>query len=201
MIKRAIIILVVVNLTGFIISCCEEVIHFKWIKLTSELIDNSESVPKITDLDSINRQAFGINLSLQDSVLFYSSIIPQFINTASATSCARHYEGSNTIKDVIIKTLYDFDGLKLKNSDISEYFSARLSQDINSNYSSISEIVAKFNNRNTLNNRDVHGNEDKSFDLFLMDPITAIDTCQFQIEIRFSDSTSISCITRKFKLY
>ena len=200
MIKRALIIIAVINLIGIINSCCEEDINYKWIRVSTELIDNSGNAPIITSLDRINKKAFGIRVYLQDSVLYYS-YLPKFYNTAYATSCSHNYIAANSVKDISVKTLYDFDSIKTKNSEISDYFTSRLSQDINSDYYNISEIVSKFNNRNNLHNADKNGNNEDSFDLFLMKQSNTNDTCQFQIEIKFTDETSIKCLTRKLILF
>lgn len=200
MIKRVLIIILSLNLIGIIISCCEEDVNYKWIRVSTELIDNSGNAPVISNLDKINKNAFGIRVFLQDSILYYS-YLPKFYNTAYATSCSRNYIASNTVKEIAVKTLYDFDGLKTKNSEISDYFTARLSQDIKSDYYSISEIVSKFNDRNNLHNADEHGNNEEAFDLFLMKQPNKIDTCQFQIEIKFTDEKSIKCLTRKLILF
>jgi len=195
MIKKVLIIIVVLNLIGLINSCCETELNYKWIGVSSEIIDNSAVAPVISNSDSINKMAYGIRLHLKDSFLYYTHL-PTFFNITYATSCDKKDVEIHTIKNIIIKTLYDFDDVKLKNADISNYFLARISTETTSNYSSILEIANRFNDKNSIDYKD-----DDSFDLFLMKQPSKIDTCRFQIEINLSDSSSISCTTRTIKLY
>ena len=194
MIKKILIIIAVLNLIGLINSCCETDLNYKWIGVSSEIIDNSAVDPVICHSDSVNKMAYGIRLHLKDSFLFYTHL-PTFFNSTYATSCNKKYIGIHTIKNITIKTLYDFDDVKLKNADISDYFLARISIE-RSYYSSIAEIANRLNDRDNLTYDD-----DDTFDLFLMKQPSKTDTCRFKIEINLSDSSSISCTTRTIKLY
>lgn len=200
MIKRFLIIVVVANLVGIVMSCCKEDIYFKWVRISTELIDNSGIVPNVTSMDRINKNAFGIRIYLQDSILYYACL-PRFYNSAYATTCARNYISSSVIKDVSVTTLYDFDEVKTKGTEMSDYFTARLSQDYKSDYCSIPDIIIKFNDRNSFPNLDGYGRDKEAFDLFLMEQSNKKDTCQFQVEIKFKDETSIKCLTRKLILF
>lgn len=142
-------------------------------------LDNTSQKPKIADLDSIYSPAYGIRITILDSLEIITIGDEIFIMSPKITK-------------ISIETVYDLNSEYPANSDITNLFVPRYSDDTDCNYSSFNKII---------------DNIDKSYtipvilDIFLL-PTTIINNeCKFKIIFDFDDNSQIVNETTKVKLY
>ncbi len=180
MIKKALIIILTVNVISLIQSCCTEEYQYKWTDFNFEIIDNTGEYPVLTDEKELNKNALGFRVTLQDTVMYLAQSF-KLINECYATSCSEKYTRTHNLSSIKIKSLLEYSQKYPKDSDITELFMARDSENSKGTYISIEEIISKvnesFHNYNGYNN----------FDLYLIDTTAVIGEQRFEMQLTMSD--------------
>ena len=164
------------------------------------------------DLDS--SKLAGISIRLEDEkVGIYDICLNNLLTKAYCTPPPEHYSNHiNSILNIKITTLKDFDQTHLKNTDISEYFSTYLPSSSNARYA--------LNNDNSLSMKNIMSIPDflttvntpfsgkhnqtisytVGFELLLHKLPTNTKEVQFKVEIELSDGLIISETTSNLAL-
>ena len=193
MIKKALLILLIINTISIIQSCCTEEYRYKWTGFKVGVIDNSGAFPELTNDRKVNKNALGFRITFLDTVFFAQMF--KLINECYATSCAEEYTRIHNLSTVKIKTLFDYSQEYAKNSDVSELFMARETENTKAKYISIDEMILKANER-ARNYRIPN-----DFDLYLIDTASSGGEQQFEIVLSLSDGTSYNNMTDTLMLY
>jgi hypothetical protein len=116
----------------YIIPCTSINTPFTWDTIFTNNLNNQYESVMLSSNDSVPKKAYGIRLNFK---------ITPYAGTVSSDSCA-YLVPSDTIIDIKILTIYDFDAIHLANSDVSDYFEiaspASGNQSYNTGYSYIS---------------------------------------------------------------
>lgn len=180
MIKKALIIIVTVGVISLIQSCCTEEYRYKWTNFYFEIIDNTGEYPVLTDEKEINKNALGFRVTLQDTVMYLAQNF-KLINACYSTSCAEEFTRPHNLSSVKIKSLLEYSENYPKDSDITELFMARDSDNFNSTYISIEEMISKVNESSYNYNGYIN------FDLYLTDTTAIIGEQRFDVQLTLSD--------------
>jgi len=196
MIKKGLLIICLFKLIGLIQSCCEENINCYWKDFTMENIDNSDVKPLVTSQLNIRKKAYGIRVTMIDTILFYANL--NLMQNVNATRCGDNYIVNNKLSKIQIMVI-NKNNSAVDSLDVSTSFMARKSNEISNKYVTIQAIIDYLNSPDTFN-------EDRYrltnlFDLYLMDTTNIQDTCKFKINLQFYDNSVISHETSELVLY
>ncbi len=194
MIKKALLIVIVVNLISTFQSCCSEDYTYKWTGFRVQMIDNSGIEPTISENKHIPKKALGLRISMLDTVFFIARNF-KIINTCYATSCGESYTRLHDLNSIFIITLNDYSDHIPAETNITSLFRARLATDINKEYIPINDIVAEINNGYN------HSKQMPDFDLYLMDTSCIGGQQQFEISFILSDGSVFTKQTEIVELY
>lgn len=180
MIKKALIILLALNVISLIQSCCTEEYQYKWTDFSIDVIDNTGESLLITENKEVNKKALGFRVTLQDTVMYLAQSF-KLMNECYATSCAEEYIRVHNLSSIKIKTIFDYSSKYPKDSDITNLFMARESGNTESAYISIDQIISNVNG-------STHSyNGYSNFDLYLIDTTANIGEQIFEIQLTTSD--------------
>lgn len=180
MIKKVFIIILTVNVISLIQSCCTEEYQYKWTDFNFEIIDNAGDYPVLTDNKEVNKKALGFRVTLQDTVMYLAQNF-KLVNECYATSCAEKYTRTHNLSSIKIKSLLVYSQKYPKDSDITELFMARDSENSKGTYITIEEIISKVNE----SSHDYNGYN--NFDLYLIDTTGLIGAQRFEVQLTVSD--------------
>jgi len=197
MIKKSLLIICIIKILGLIQSCCEENINCYWKDFTIDNIDNSNINPLITNQIQIRKKAYGIRVTMIDSLLYYANL--NLVQNVNATSCGQNYIVNKKINKIQIIVL-NKNNLQIDSIDVSKNFKARKSSETNSKYITMQAIIDYLNSPDTFNETSFNST-DSSFDLYLMDTINIQDTCKFKLNLLFYDNSVLSHETSELVLY
>lgn len=194
MIKKVFIIAIAFNLISLLQSCCTEEYDYMWNDFSLTVIDNSGNYPALTDGNEINKKALGFRVTLQDSVIYLAQSI-KLMNTCAATSCGEEYTRTHKLLSARIKTLLAYSEEYPEDSDITELFMARESEDSESTYISVDRIIS------TINANSKGYNISDKFDLYLIDTTAYSGEQLFEIQLTLSDGLTFSQKTDTLTFY
>ncbi len=150
-------------------------------------LDHSGADLFITDESQVKKEAFGLQLQLSRKEDICLIKKPLFISTAYGTSCdcppEKIYQPLDTISNIKITTLQDFDNTHLANTEITDYFQALQSTE----YLPISEFLNRKNGQ-LLSTFDF----ELVLNCMLLIPPTSSGIYQFQVDIALSDGRTFS---------
>ncbi len=179
-------------------SCCScentEVFEISTCSFAVEHINNSGEKPVITSEDEIGKNAYGIQLAMEksESLCFHgkSLFIAPTLNAFKCDCLLDEYIALDTIQDIRVRTVNDFDMEHPAGTDVSEYFFSD-QEDV---YISISDLMLRINGPNFLYNGS------STFNLLLLTaPMQGVEH-QFNIEIDMTDGRSFIEQTDKVDL-
>lgn len=194
MIKKVLIIILTINLITLIQSCCTEEYQYKWTDFSIGILDNSGEYPVLTDNKEVNKNALGLRITLQDTVMYLAQNFT-LVNECYATSCAEEYTRINNLSSIKIITLLDYSSKYPKDSDITQLFMARESGNTKSTYISIDQIISNVNGSSHTYN----GYSD--FDLYLIDTTALIEEQRFKVQLTMSDGNIFTQESDTLKFY
>lgn len=178
----------------FIVSCCDcndtTVYKYTFNSMKTMHIDNSGQSPHYVEGGIIPKEAYGLQIELALSQLAYNkSLNFTGFNTAYAFDCfcppEIAYFAQDTISEIRIITLNDFDITHKANSEISDYFKVLTS----TNYLTIPAYV---------DTPEIIYYEKPEHDIilvYLMKPPAIIGEHRFKVEILLSDGTTLASST------
>lgn len=175
-------------LIELLVACCDcyEPVYFNYTNcsMTISNLDNSGVKPVVTESNTIAKDAFGIRVEIyrNEDICKVKPNHSLIFQSAYAMSCdcppEFQYLPLDSITDVKITSLNDFDSEHLANADVSEYFYVKSGN----GFTEISKFVE--NMHSTLYGLSDSGFE---FDLLLMFPPTLGPEHQFAVEVELSD--------------
>ena len=177
----------------FIVGCCDcpptEYFDYSNCSMQVKNLDNAGAKPVAASSDTISKEAYGIQLSIERSEGICShQTLPLFSSTSYAlTKCKCDYEVHeylDSASSISIITLNDFDQAHPSNSDITAYFKTGGFMEVNSSLPEINQ---------TLYNRD--SVENLVLDVFLFSSPEAAGENQFKIEIGFMNGKTLEATT------
>ena len=200
MIKRILITLLVFHLLAIFQSCCVNEFKFRWDDFDIDILDNSGKIPIITEETNLNKNALGFRISMKilpegmpmPSIVSFPKI--KFISECYATSCDNKWIKQHYLIEIQVITLNDYSDNYPANSDITELFKARKSDETKSDYTSLDNIISIINEQD-----DTYGGW--KFDLFLMDKDAHSGEHIFEIRLKFSDDIEMIKQTATLNLY
>lgn len=180
MIKKVLIVILAVNVISLIQSCCTEEYQYKWTDFSLNILDNSGEYPVLIENKEVNKNALGLRVTLQDTVIYFAQNF-KLMNECYATSCAEKYTRIHNLSTIKIITLLDYSSKYPKDSDITKLFIARESGNTKSLYISIDQIISNVNG----SSHNYNGYSD--FDLYLVDTTATIGEQRFEVQLTMSD--------------
>ncbi|MCF8372315.1 MAG: DUF5034 domain-containing protein [Bacteroidales bacterium] len=195
MIKKVSVILLVIFGVAIAQSCCTEEYEYYWEDFEVRILDNSGTGPVIAQSPQINKDAFGLRVKMATSI---PSLAQNFriINECRATSCAHHYTRTNDLESITIETLSDYSDEYLALADITHLFMARASDQPESSYISLDNMVLQINESNFM-----YEEEEVSFDLYLIDTTCTGGIQNFEISLGVSNGRAIKHQSGGFVLH
>lgn len=130
-VRKIILVLLMPVITHVIIACCncpEPVVkRYSNESMTVQNLDNSSGVPLVITSATVPKNAYGIKVNLHRAVVAYNvKRLPSFFQSAYAycDECGPKLKiiAKDTIVDLKVFSIYDFDANHSANSDVSEYF-------------------------------------------------------------------------------
>lgn len=94
-------------------------------QLTAINLDNAAVAPRVSDSDSVNKNAYGIRINIERTLVAATQGHWDFGNSAYANrrECfAAEYHPASAIETIRIITLHDFDATHQAGADLSAYF-------------------------------------------------------------------------------
>lgn len=176
----------------FIVGCCDcptpEYFNYSNCSLSVENIDNAGANPIIAPSDTILKEAYGIQLTIERSEdICQHQTLPLFSSNAYALSCLceyQVYDYRDSATSIRIFTLNEFDQNHPANSDITDYFKT-------GGFVEVSFHLQQINQQ--LHNRDSVGNLE--LDVYLLRPPQNSRDFQFKMEIAFSNGKVLEATT------
>jgi len=198
---KVILILMLPLLVEIVISCCNctdtTFINYTNCSLNVFNLDNSGSAIRISQSDTLSKEAYGIRISIYRSEntceLIRNNTL--FIQSVSAIHCSCppefEYLPLDSIVSVSIITKNDFDAEHLKSSDVTEYFYVTNGSGYISFKGYFDNIIAKISD---------YFETAYELDLLLMTPPNIGAEHQFEINVELSDGRNFNNQTRKIIL-
>lgn len=184
-----------------LVACCDcyEPMYFNYTNCSMSVsnLDNTGSKPVVTQSNTISKEAYGIRVEINRNenickVKPNHSIVFQ---SAYAMSCdcppELQYLPLDSITDIKLISLNDFDSEHLANADVSNYFYISGGNQ----FTEISKFIE--NDYSVLYNFTNPGLE---FDLLLMFPPTLGTEHQFTVEVELSDGRILNVQTEVLEL-
>lgn len=182
-------------LETLLIACnCPEPSSFRYAneRLTILNLDNTGSEARLSGLDSVNKNAYGIRVNMSRILIaIQQDRCLGNIAYASSRNCLTEYYPANAIETIKIITLYDFDASHRAGADLTAYFKK--------------VDFGKFYDIETM-----YGKQSQTFladflksleaDILLIKAPEAAGMHTFVVEARLSDGTQLSDTT-SVKLY
>lgn len=198
---KVILILILPLLVEIVVSCCNcsdtTFINYTNCSLNVFNLDNSGPDIRISQSDTIPKNAFGLKISINRSentceLIRNNSL---FIQSANAYDCfcppEFEYLPLDSIVSISIITKNDFDTEHLKSSDVSEYFYVFNGSGYTSLIGYFDNIIAKISD---------YFETAYELDLLLMTPPNIGTEHQFEINVELSDGRNFNNQTRKIIL-
>ena len=186
-------ILFAFQISAIITSCCQEDYYVQWNDFAikeKNIVDNSIVVAN----SRININNYKIEIYLKDTTYFIANLGIHLINIANATSCGENLIKINDLKRIKILTVFDINDQYPANSDISDFFIAKI-PDLNISNLSLQDLIKTINNHNDFYDRK------NEFDLTLNGQLTINKLSKFRMIFEFTDTTIISRETTGIELY
>lgn len=200
--KKALLILLVVNILRIIPGCCEcddSTMPFNFNRLTINNLDNSGDWAMTTTSDTMVAAAVAFEVALFDSSGYYYFAQGPPVNTGGFCSamamkcdCASLLKANQYLKDILITTLYSLNPEIDAGSDVTEWFVARPTNtgaSGNSLYLSLESLCLQ------SEGKTYYDSGMESFGLYLTIPV-ANSHARFVIKTIFSDNITLSDTTR-----
>ncbi len=183
------------------VACCDCIepthINYTNCSLTINNLDNSGANPKVTQSNTILKDAFGIRVAVirNENICKVKTNKSFFFQSAFAYSCycppELEYLPLDSIISVKVITNKDFNSEYLENSDVSEYFFVFRENEFYIIDEYIDNIETTFYDSK---------NKTLEFDLLLMTPPTIGTEHQFTIIVELSDGRIFNAQTELLKL-
>lgn len=178
---------------------CDDSIHFSYsnCSMTISNLDNSGAEPVVTQSNTISKDAFGIRVEIfrNEHICKVKPNNSFIFQSAYAMSCDCPpeflYFPVDSIIDLKITSLKDFDSEHLADADVSEYFYVRDGNNFTA--------LAKYLDWNLSVAYD-YTNPSLEFDLLLMYPPTMGAEQQFAVAIELSDGRVFNAQTEVLQL-
>ncbi len=203
-ILRVFLILFLLQLATLLLttSCCEELYTYQWSELFTTNLDNRGAEPIEATESRLPAIAYGIRVNMGFDFVYQKPCLKGFLNSAYATSCAETYTPNDTIRDLRIFALSDFDETHLARMDLSDYFAADKRRSINY-YSNREDRLAQAVPFSTFIADLQEKNYDlfTDFDLLLLQEPTLDSVFQFVIEIELASQMVLTDTTESIVLY
>ena len=198
----AILLLLQLSILFLATSCCDELYTYQWSSLFVYNLDNRGENPQFSEETRFPAIAYGIGLSLDFELVHNQPCFNGLVNSAYATSCEESYTPNDTISDIRIYALSDFDESHPAGTPLSDYFAADKRRYVAS-YSSREEKLAQavpissFIEDHQQNNFYLF----TDFDLFLLREPTLDSVFQFVVEVELVSQTVLIDTTESVILY
>ncbi len=192
-------IIIIGFILRLIVSCCDcpDTKEYRYTFNSIEVfhVNNSGQTPVIVDNGIIPKEAYGLRLECLVAKLAFNESIKFFeISSAYAFDCdcppEIAYFAKDTISNIRITTLNNFDDSHPAGSDISDFFKVFK----NDSFITIQEFIG-FPERAYYENPD---NEIINF--YLLKSPSIIGEFRFKIEILLSDGTNLTSVTSAITL-
>ncbi len=192
--KKPLIILLIIFAIRVLVSCCDcldsTYLKYTFDSIETVHIDNSGQNPKYINSGTILKEAYGIQIKLSlNQLAFFKPLNFGAFNSTFAFDCECppeiQYLAQDTISEIKIITLNDFDNNHLANSEISVYFKVYTY----SNYITIQEFI------DTPENIYYEKPDKKFIDIYLMQAPEITGEHQFKVEIGLSNGSILSSTT------
>lgn len=179
-------------LETLLVACdCPEESSFRYVneRLTAFNLDNSAVQAQLSGLDSVNKNAYGIRMNIERTLIAAVRDNWSFGNSAYAMSreCVTGaYHPAITIETIRIVTLHDFDAAHPAGSDITAYFK-------NNNSGKFYDIENLYNKEAQV----IYDNSLPPFeaDVLLIEVPEHTGIHAFVVEVLLSDGTLLSDTT------
>jgi hypothetical protein len=197
--KKSLIILIIVFCIRALVSCydCLETTYSSYTISSIETfhIDNAGENPKFVSFGVIPKEAYGIQIIKSiEQVAFQSKTLSGFPSTyAISWECPPEFQylARDSIIDIKIITLTDFDNSHLSNSDISDYFSVFK----NSGYMPTSEYLPISEYLLRTSTTFLEPIDKDILEIYLLTAPDRSGEHQFRIEIELSNGLVLSSTT------
>ncbi len=180
----------------FIVSCCDcptpEYFNYSNCSLSGENLDNAGPDAKVAMGDTILKEAYGIQLTIERSEdICHLQGLPLFSSSAYAFKCDCEYttyDYRDTATSIQIFTLNDFDQNHAANSDITDYFKTGGFVDVSVHLNEINQ---------SLQHLDTAGLD---LNIFLFTAPEKPGKHQFKVEIVFANGKVLDATTSSIYL-
>lgn len=184
-----------------LVACCDcyDPVYFNYTNCSMSIsnLDNTGAEPVVTEPNTISKDAYGIRVEIyrNEDICKVKPNPSLVFQSAYAMSCdcppEFEYTALDSITDIKITSLNDFDSEHLANADVTEYFYVSSGRE----FTEVSKFVE--NMHSTLYYSFDPGFE---FDLLLMLPPTLGPEHQFSIEVELSDGRILNAQTEVLEL-
>lgn len=183
-------------------SCCEELYTYQWSELFTTNLDNRDAEPIEATEGRLPAIAYGIGVNMNFEFVYQQPCFKGFVNSAYATSCLETYTSNDTITDIRVFTLSDFDETHLAGKEVSDYFAADKRRTV-TYYSTQEDQLAQALPFSTFIEELQENDYDllTDFDLLLLKEPTLDSVFQFIVEIELASSSILIDTTESIVLY
>lgn len=178
---KIIIVLLLSTIISFLSNSCCKSYSYRWSYIISQNLNNNS----VTTQDSISKENYGIKVNFVSQKFAFNN---PFLQEIYATSCGEYYTNLDSITDIKLITIYDFDESEPEESNVIDYFSWSSDSSL-----SLAEFIHDINSNDRR--------EIDNFKLILNYEPPADSIYQFRVEIELSDSRLLTSTTPEVVLY
>lgn len=202
--KKAIFILLIVNVLRIIPGCCEcnePTMEFNFNRTAIRNLDNSGEWLRSTDADTMLPEAVAFEVNLYDSLGYFyheyaaANFLKSFVYTncqAFSCDCSIPFIARQHLTDIRIITFYSISENIPAGSNVTELFVGKLRGNYansSSVYNDLSAIIRQ------TENKTYHDSGIESFGIYLK-PEVENQVAQFEIQCTFSDQRVLTDTTQ-----